>query len=308
MKVLVTGGLGSLGKHVCEAIIKSNHEPIAFDLLNKITKKLANETPEIQVKFGNITQPETYRDLIHEVDAIIHMAFILPPVSETHPKAYEINVEGTKNLIKAVEEINPRIRFIFASSITVFGPTMWSEPPITVEKPINPTDNYSTHKALCEIAIQESKLEDWVILRIAEAMYLNFSLSPENLNRMYEIPYNQRVEFIHPHDVATAFTNAAISPNKGSKEIFIIGGGESCQMYFHEQVEKIFTIFNLPKPGKEKFSTKVFNTDWYDTTRAQELFEFQSKDFNDYLVDFEENAGRVKDIIRFFAPVAKYFI
>ena len=79
-------------------------------------------------------------------------------------------------------------------------------------------------------------------------------------------------------------------------------------MYFHEQIEKIMEIFSLPVPNKDKFSTKAFYTDWYDTIRAQELFEFQTKDFNDYILDFEENTGRVKDIIRFFAPIAKFFI
>ena len=135
MKVLITGGLGGLGQHVCKKVLESGHEAIAFDLQTKITKKLARESPEITVNFGDIMNPDTYVDILRDVDAIIHMAFILPPASETHPKAYDINVIGTKDLIKAVEEINPNIRFVFASSITVFGPTLWAEPPITVARP-----------------------------------------------------------------------------------------------------------------------------------------------------------------------------
>ena len=182
LKILVTGGLGSLGQHVCKTIIESGHEAIAFDLETKLTKKIARENPEIKVKFGDMMNPDTFVDILHEVDSIIHMAFILPPTSESHPKAYDINVEGTKSLIKAVEQIKTNIRFGFASSVTVFGPTMWAEPPITVDRPINPIDNYTRHKGWCEEAIQHSKLNNWAILRIAEAMYLNMSLSSENMN------------------------------------------------------------------------------------------------------------------------------
>ncbi len=307
MKIMVTGGLGALGQHISSLLVEKGHDAIAFDLETKITKKTAKESPHIKIKYGNITEPETYIDMLPEVDAIIHMAFILPPGSESNPFAYKVNVEGTKNLIEALEEKNPNCRLVFASSVTVFGPTMWQKPPITIERPMNPTDRYSTHKAICEQAIEKSKLNNWAILRIAEAMYLNISLSPENLNRMYEIPYDQRMEFIHPHDVAIAFTNAAIL-KEGSKEKFIIGGGKSCQTVFHEQVERILAIFNLPPPKKEKFSTQVYYTDWYDTTRSQELFKYQTKTFNDYLVDFEDSIGKIKDVIKFFSPIAKYFI
>ncbi|MHA1786246.1 MAG: NAD-dependent epimerase/dehydratase family protein [Candidatus Helarchaeota archaeon] len=308
MKVMVTGGLGGLGQHVCRYLVEDGHEPIAFDLENKVTKKIAKETNDVSVVFGNIMKPETYEKIIPDIDAIVHMAFILPPNSESHPKSFEINVEGTKNLIKTTEKTNPDIRFIFASSVTVFGPTMWQrDPPVTIERPINPTDNYTRHKVCCEEAIIESNLNNWVILRIAEAMFLNISLSPENLNRMYEIPYEQRVEFVHPLDAAMAFKNAATT-NVGKKEIFIIGGGKRCQMKFHQQIEKILNIFGLPVPKAEKFTTKTYYLDWYDTKRSQELFKYQTRTFDDYIIDIKKNVGRVKDFIRFFAPIAKYFI
>jgi len=123
---------------------------------------------------------------------------------------------------------------------------------------------------------------------------------------MYGIAWNNRVEFIHPKDIATACKNAALT--KLTHETYIIGGGPRCQTTFYDQITQIFAMFNLPPPKKEKFSEDHVWLDWYDTQRSQEVLQFQDRTFEHYLEDLRESLGWKVPVIKFFAPIAKYFI
>ncbi|MHA1231624.1 MAG: NAD-dependent epimerase/dehydratase family protein [Candidatus Helarchaeota archaeon] len=306
MKVLVTGGLGGLGRYVCERLIELGHDVSIFDLKTVNNISVAKRFPN-RVYWGNILDERSYIDLISDKDVIIHLAYILPPWSETNPKAREINVDATLKLIKNVEKLNPNCRFIFSSSVAVFGITNDKEPPITTDHPVRATDNYSSHKIECENALMNSKLE-WIILRFAEAPYLNIDLKPKNLKRMYSLPWDQRVEFVHPLDVATAVSNAVSISSENTKEIYIIGGGPLCQQIYYDQICMLFEMFNLNPPKKEKFSDKPFYLDWYDTAKSQEVLQFQKRDFNDYIQDLESNLGWKVKFIKFFSPLVNALI
>ncbi|MHA1788292.1 MAG: NAD-dependent epimerase/dehydratase family protein [Candidatus Helarchaeota archaeon] len=306
MKILITGGLGGLGRHICKNLLEKGHEITIFDLKTMNNQMVANKFPDL-VKWGNILDENTYKDLIPDQDVIIHLAFILPPWSETNPKAYEINVEGTRQLVKLIEQLNPNCRLIFTSSVAVFGHTHNENPPITVDHPVFATDNYSEHKIKCENIVKNSNLE-WIILRFAEAPYLNVDLKPKNLKRMYSLPWDQRVEFIHPLDVALAVSNAVSIPPHQAKKTYIIGGGTQCQLIYYDQIVKLFEMFNLPPPNKEKFSNDHFYLDWYDTNTSEKVFNFQKRNFDDYIDDLRSNLGWKVGFIRFFAPLVKIFI
>ncbi len=304
MKILVTGGLGGLGRHVSTLLLNAGFDLTIFDIKSRSNVKIANNFPTECIYWGDITNPETYPDDLADYNAIIHLAFIIPPKSEEH-WARKINVGGTMNLINKLKMVNPSCRFVFASSVTVVGITQHLRPPITTNHRVIVSDCYTADKAICEIMVKESQL-DWVILRFAESPHLEMDLSPSNLKQMYSIAPHNRVEFIHPKDIATACMNAATTPH--SNETYIIGGGPKCQTTFYDQMTQVFEMFNLPPPKKEKFSDAPVWLDWYDTIRSQEVLQFQNRTFDDYLQDLRETLGWKVGFIRFFAPIAKYFI
>jgi nucleoside-diphosphate-sugar epimerase len=303
MKVLITGGLGGLGRHISQALLNDGHDLLIFDVKTSRNEKVAKSFPPEMIYWGDITNPATYPDL-SDFDAVIHLAFIIPPKSE-EDWARNVNIGGTLHLIDELEKANPHCRFIFASSVTVVGVTQHLTPPISRDLPLNPTDNYTTDKAECEELVQNSTL-DWIILRFAESPHLEIDLSPSYLKQMYMIAWHNRVEFIHPLDIATACKNAVATDC--SKEIYLIGGGPACQSTFYEQMTQIFALFNLPPPKKEKFKQESVWLDFYDTTRSQEVLQFQQRTFDDYIEDLRESLGWKVGAIRFFAPIAKYFI
>ncbi|MDD1778070.1 MAG: NAD(P)-dependent oxidoreductase [Candidatus Helarchaeota archaeon] len=303
MKVMVTGGLGGLGRHVSQALLEAGHDLLIFDVKTPRNEKFAEQFPPNCIHWGNITNPETFPDLSN-FNAVIHLAFIIPPKSEER-WARKINVGGTLNLVRKLEAANPSCRLVFSSSVSVLGLTQHLTPPITVDHPVRVSDFYTADKAICEIIVKESKL-DWIILRFAESPYLEIELRPSYLNLMYSIPWNNRVEFVHPKDIAMACKNA-IETNH-SREIYIIGGGLACQTTFYEEVSQIFAIFKLPPPKKEKFNQAPYYLDWYDTTRSQQVLQFQARTLTDYLNDLKKNLGWKVGAIRFVAPIAKYFL
>ncbi|MHA1131272.1 MAG: NAD-dependent epimerase/dehydratase family protein [Candidatus Helarchaeota archaeon] len=304
MKVLVTGAFGGLGRHVSQKLIDSGFDITLFDIKTKKNMKIAKKFPDNCIHWGDISKKETYPDNLSEFDAVVHLAFIIPPKSE-ESWARRINVGGTINLLDQLQEVNPYCRFIFASSVTVVGVTQHLKPPITCDLPIIASDYYTSDKAICEFLVRESSL-DWIILRFAESPHLEMDLRPSYLKQMYSIAWNNRVEFIHPLDIATACKNAITTSH--SKDVYIIGGGPSCQSTFYEQITKIFDMFNLPPPKKEKFKQEPVWLDWYDTQRSQDILQFQHHTFEDWLGDLKTNLSWKVGVIRFFAPIAKYFI
>lgn len=305
-KVLVTGGLGGLGRHVSGLLLDSGYKTIIFDVKTKENEKTAKkfQLDKCNIKWGDITNPQTYKNILPDVDAVIHLAFIIPPKSE-EPWAREINVDGTKNLVEKLEKLNPDCRFIFSSSVSVYGITNEETPPLTTNHPVNPTDNYTSDKIKCEKFIQTSKL-NWVILRFSEALHLNIELKMSTLKQMYNVAWYNRIEFIHPKDIATACKNSLTADCVG--KIYNIAGGARCQTTFYDQMTQTFKMLKLPPPKKEKFNEKPYYLDWYETTNSQKKLNYQNHTFDDYLKDLKEELGWKLKVIRFFSPIIKHFI
>ena len=98
-------------------------------------------------------------------------------------------------------------RLVFASSQGVFGDVQDREPPLRVDTPVSPTDEYGRHKVACEEAIQQSRLQ-WSILRLAAATPIRLIGYSHDPSIIFEFSPDARFEFIHPADAGTAFARA----------------------------------------------------------------------------------------------------
>jgi len=68
--------------------------------------------------WGNIVNFDQVRKAVKGVDVVIHLAFIIPPKSENNPGiARQVNLGGTKNVIRAIKDTNPSPKLIFTSSV-----------------------------------------------------------------------------------------------------------------------------------------------------------------------------------------------
>ena len=77
MKVLITGGCGFIGSHLCDLLLKNGHEVTALDDLS--TGRFANvahldRDPKFHVVIDNVLNRETVDRLVRESDAVYHLA------------------------------------------------------------------------------------------------------------------------------------------------------------------------------------------------------------------------------------------
>ena len=119
----------------------------------------------------------------------------------------------------------------FTSSLHVYGRTQHLPPPRTVTDPVQPFEHYACHKVACEEMIRASGLS-WAILRLAATLPLALKLDPG----MFDVPLNNRIEYIHTRDVGLALANAVSSDDIWGKTL-LIGGGPRCQFTYQGMIQ-----------------------------------------------------------------------
>ncbi|PTU33290.1 UDP-glucose 4-epimerase GalE [Stenotrophobium rhamnosiphilum] len=155
-RVLVTGGAGYIGSHTLVELSErgyelfvlddfSNSTPRSLDAVAKITgKKIPYKVCDIR---SEADVAAVFRDF--RPDAVIHFAGV-KSVGEScrEPvKYYEINVQGTLNLLSVMQAAGCR-NLIFSSSATVYGAP--SEIPLTENAALRPVNPYGHSKRMCE--------------------------------------------------------------------------------------------------------------------------------------------------------------
>jgi len=216
-----------------------------------------------------------------------------------------VNIEGTKNIIKAAVNMDVKPKLIFASSVSTFGPTMHLQPPRTADDPLNPTDTYTGTKVECEKIIRGSSLP-WTILRFAAAPPVELGSDIDSI--IFEIPLDQRIEFVHSRDVGIACANAVEAETIG--KTLLIGGGKSSQMIQREFVSRIFESMGIGMLPDSAFrvATKpeeYYYTDWLDTEESQRLLQYQTRTFDDYIEEMKSQLGMMKYVAKLFKGQAQ---
>ena len=129
MRVLVTGGAGFIGSHVCEALLARGDELVVLDDFDdfydpRLKRANAALLKGARIVEGDIRDRALLAKLFAEgrFEAVIHLAAragVRPSLSD--PLLYEdVNVRGTLALLEELKA-RPKTRFVFASSSSVYG-------------------------------------------------------------------------------------------------------------------------------------------------------------------------------------------
>ncbi|MHA2142653.1 MAG: NAD-dependent epimerase/dehydratase family protein [Candidatus Thorarchaeota archaeon] len=312
MKILVTGSFGNVGESTVLALLEQNHQIRCFDKMTSHTKSIQrNLKPlgNIETVWGDIRSIESVNQAVKDVNCIIHLAAIIPPSSDINPQVTrDVNVGGTKNIIEAaLAQKNPP-KLVYASSIATYGHSRGEGPPKTALDPQVSTDVYSETKIECERLVKESGIS-WTILRFGVVPSLQESwLKAEMDSTIFEIPLEQRIEFVHTRDVGIAAANA-VSENTNFK-ILLIGGGDNCRMTYREFLGTTLEAMGIGMlPDSAFISPKLledyFHTDWMDTREAQDLLDFQRRNLDDYANELRDDLGLKRYLIWLFKPIAR---
>lgn len=306
MKVLVTGGLGNVGRSCLTELLRQQHQVRCLDLGTRANKKRANRLRgSIEFLWGDLRQAGDVARAIQGQDAVVHVAFILPPASDEYPELAEaVNVGGTRNLLDAMRSSVPPPRIIFISSFSVYGACQQKLPPRTASDPVQPMDNYNRHKVECESMVRESGL-NWCILRLA-------MVPPKSLGgftpKMFDTPPGQRTEFVHPDDVGLAVANAVSSDQVWGRTL-LIGGGHTSQMYFRDFVGRMMEAMGIGRlPDRAFATTACAFSDWIDTIESQRLLRYQRHSFDDFTSEIVASLGPMRYGLRLFSPLVRWWM
>lgn len=309
-QILLTGAFGNIGESTLLALLDKKYDVKCFDIENETTRKqssILSQSGQFETIWGDITDKESIRPAIQGVDCILHLAAILPPASEKNPEVTEkVNVGGTRNIIELASELEPKPKFVYASSVSVHGPRPASvSPPVTATAPKKPTDKYTHTKVACEELILQSELP-WTILRFAAVppLKLGGDLDP----MLFETPADQRIEFAHTRDVGQAVANSVEADTE--KKILLIGGGKECQMLQYDFLNGLFQVMGIGKLPREAFKVPEkdddwYYTDWMDTEESQALLNYQKHSYEDYLNDMKKTLGFRRYFMKLMGPLIR---
>ena len=307
MKVLLTGAFGNVGTSTLHELLKRGHTVRCFDLDTRSNRKAARRLDErVEVVWGDLRRPEDVAAAVRNQDVVVHLAFIIPKLSATGVQseerpdwAWEVNVGGTRNLLAAMKALERPPAILFASSYHIYGRTQEQAPPRRVTDPPQPIEHYAHHKVECERMVRASGLR-WAVFRLAAALPISIKLDPG----MFDVPLDNRIEFVHTRDVGTAIANAVDNELVWGK-VLHIGGGPRCQYYYREIVERILGAMGVGMLPEEAFSRVPFPTDWLDTKESQELLHYQQRDLDDYVRDMLALIGYKRYFISLFRPLVR---
>ena len=172
MKVVITGGGGFIGRKLAQRILargaltgpsgqpEAVTELVLFDAVVPPDEELADE--RVRAAVGDITDAALVAEVI---DANTHSVFHLAAVVSAGAEAefelgYQVNLEGTRNVLEAAKAANGAPRVVFASSLAVYGGVV----PETVvdDTPITPETSYGAQKVIGEFLVTDYSRKGYI--------------------------------------------------------------------------------------------------------------------------------------------------
>lgn len=152
-KILVTGGAGYIGSHVCKALRDAGYEPITFDNLSNGNAWAVRFGPFFR---GDLQNKRDLDQVFtkYRPDAVIHLAasIDLRESLENPHSHYANNVGGTLCLLKSMID-HQVFSLVFSSSAAVYAPPAYL--PMDEDHPKGATSPYGNTKWMCEQMIHD---------------------------------------------------------------------------------------------------------------------------------------------------------
>lgn len=149
MKALVTGGRGFIGSFLVEELLHHGLEVTCL-LRNHCRRHTWLQGLDFQAVAGDINEPESLSEAVKGVDYVFHLAGLTKFISRS--AYYHVNVDGTKNLLSAVQKHNLSLKkFVLVSSQSAAGPAA-SKQPLKEADPPQPVSHYGRSKLQAEEA------------------------------------------------------------------------------------------------------------------------------------------------------------
>lgn len=147
--VLVTGGTGFIGRHLCRRLLA---EGCRVRVLCRDTRGPGDLDSSLEVAGGDVTNPSSLPAALAGADTVFHLASALGATPIGPQGFFAVNAEGTRNVLDAARTAGTR-RIVHCSSVGVLGHIQG--PPAAEDAPLHPEDEYERSKARGEQIARE---------------------------------------------------------------------------------------------------------------------------------------------------------
>ena len=170
MKIIVTGGAGFLGSRVIRALLAQgggkNGVPAFDGIVSVDLAPCPVEDARVTSVTGDIADAAFARRVVGpDTVGIYHLAAVLSGGSEQDfDLAMRVNVDGTRALLEAARATGRAPRFVFTSSLAVFGGEMPEVVPEAMA--LMPASTYGSQKAIGEFLVNDYSRKGFVDGRV----------------------------------------------------------------------------------------------------------------------------------------------
>ncbi|MDG1896737.1 MAG: NAD(P)-dependent oxidoreductase [Fuerstiella sp.] len=237
-RILVTGGYGCIGVQTVKWILANTSAMVVVgsrDVSEQRTERFFHDDDGTRLKCIALdVREQSQLEEVLNANAISHVihlaAFQTPDCNDHRDMGLQINVAGTQNLIEAMKSCDSSVqRFVFASSIAVYGPRssypgshvpMLAEPaPVNVYGAWKLAGEHISRLFCNETNIPTVSLRPGVLFGLGRDAGLTSTpttaMKHVALEQPYEIPFSSRQDYLYAPDVGAAFALAAIAPFSG---------------------------------------------------------------------------------------------
>jgi len=243
MNTLITGGTGFIGLNFIkmfsdkERIITFSRAP-QTDFIKLFLGQ--QKLKKVTLIKGDVTKLTDLLEAVkkYNVDRIVHMAAILPPVSEENPMyTLRINVEGAINVLETARILDVK-RVVFLSSVAVYGQT--PDQLIDEDYAKNPINIYGLSKLageLCGLNYSRKYNLDFIALRLSTVYgpggkgLIEKMIVGAFMGKYVKVPRrgDEGYEPVYVKDVVKSIM-LALHGKDLKNRIFNIGGSEMCSL------------------------------------------------------------------------------
>ena len=263
-KVLVTGGAGFIGFHLCKKLSTLTDNLTIYDNLSSGKIENVKDNPTANFVQGDILDTKKLCAM-PKADLIYHLAaqVVVPYSMENPMEDFETNAKGTLSVLEKARKDDAKL--VFASSAAVYGnPTQL---PTTEDYGFHPFSCYGLSKVVgeeyCDIYRQQYGL-DIVITRFANVYGLRcHGVIHDFLDKLAKDPNKlviigtgqQSRDFVHVSDVVDALVKCG-SMESANGKVFNLGFGKTTKII--DLAKMMLTILNL----QDKTVVTTTNVSW----------------------------------------------
>lgn len=113
-RIGVTGGTGFLGRRFLQMAAARGHKLVC---LRRSGNKTIADIENVEFMQGDITEPDSLKDFVRDVDLVVHLAAYVGYGS--YADYHAVNVRGTQNVCEAILKYRPDCSLIYCSSVAV---------------------------------------------------------------------------------------------------------------------------------------------------------------------------------------------